>query len=219
MNCRLFFFYTLLVLALSLSGCGGQLQNGDAGSGGDKATTTGERRYNWDEDFGAGPFPNSLKGTDRPRIEGDDSFRTFTYEGLTVEVRPDENIGEHIRYRMKGESEFRDLPFIEAGYFAGTWKGRLLVDEGTGPEYRILSVFDPVGGKRIYHTVYNGAFVEGASLVVARPLEDDQVDPKPDCPDLAPGVDMGIGYMEVIRVSASDFREEATGQILCYYRQ
>lgn len=179
------------------------------------------RPYDWEKDFGPGPFPNAIKGSDQPeKIEDTGEGRLYYYDSLTVAVRDNsESIGEVIRYLRPGREDYDELPFVEAGFFAGRWAGYLLVDEGTGPEYRQLTLFDPDSGDELYTTTYNGALIEGDELVIARPIDETAVDPKPDCSRQSPPDGMSVGYMEIIKVNAQELIEQPTGQVLCYFRQ
>jgi hypothetical protein len=92
----------------------------------------------------------------------DERSHLFSYPSAVVEVLADpERVGEFIRVLPRGEGKTIELTDPESeAFFYGMAHGHILVDIGSGPDGRIMEVYDLKTGGQVFSATYIGEEME-----------------------------------------------------------
>ncbi len=120
-----------------------------------------------------------IPGTDTPHSTKCDSGAVYRYKEYTIYTKPTkQEIGENVYVSRTGKNDGRLCNAAErkpiytydnetlggANFFAGVYQDYLFIDQGTGPTYRGLSIYDLKSGKLLYFTNYTDPVLTDGTL-------------------------------------------------------
>ena len=135
-----------------------------------------------DTDYPGAPDQNLtplIPGTDTPRVQQCDRGTVYQYNEYTIYTKPSkQQAGESIYVynankkssnpcQLKGRKplySYDNKILGGANFFAGLFLDYLFIDQGTGPSYRGLSIYDLSNGKLKYFTTYADPVLEDGTL-------------------------------------------------------
>lgn len=140
-----------------------------------------------------------IPGTDKPKVKRCGHDTLYQYNEYTIYTTPSyKKVGE-IVYVYPTDKKNRELcktkdqkPFRtfdnnalgEANFFAGLSADYMFIDQGTGPSYRGLSIYDLKDGKLIYYTNYTDPVLEHGTLTYFETISGREFfDKNNKCPD------------------------------------
>lgn len=110
----------------------------------------------------------------------------FIYQHYTVKiVNNQDQPGQQITVvRDSGRADFI-VPMPENGYFNGVCRNKMFVDAGTGPDGRMLFVYDLDRMSQFFQTPYCGdmKILHDDRLYFMVPVDEKEVTKMPDCPE------------------------------------
>lgn len=128
-------------------------------------------------------FTPLIPGTDTPRVIDCPDGTVYKYVDYTVYAEPSVNMpGENIYvYPAKKSVHIHTKPCSikeqdpvrsykndvlgGAYFFVGLYQDYLFIDQGTGPSFRGLSIYDIKNGKLLFHTNYTDPVLDNDSLI------------------------------------------------------
>lgn len=140
-----------------------------------------------------------ISGTESPKIKECQNGTAYIYKEYEIKVEPSPELqgmniflyapetsgGDPCDIDKKKASHIIDTEETEgSNFFSGVYRNYLFIDQGTGPDQRILSVYDLVQNKLILLTGYSDPILKDGVLTYYKPLEPDPgVIENIPCPD------------------------------------
>ena len=143
----------------------------------------------------------------------------YSYENYTVKTSPHPEYNGsiiEIRYHKYGSKVI--VGKENSAFFMGLYGDNAIIDAGTG-QIRQLTILDAIVTDRTYFkdSYVNDLRIENGFLYLEQPIEEEYVNPKPECPEKFKGMEDYIGYVGVYQY---DFKSKSlafTGEYKCEY--
>lgn len=168
-------------------------------------------------------------GTEKPLSLSDSECAIFK-EYSVFTKNDDEDAGENIKVYKgstcdpKKSKKILDLKNDMGRWFAGLYESYLFVDNGTGPDGRVMEIYDLLKKKLIYSASYSSKEdprIRNDNLIFYKDLEGLVDKEELHCPDAKKFLlqSLGYGFEQKTEVDLKSMSEKAIDKISCSVRQ
>jgi hypothetical protein len=162
-----------------------------------------------------------IKGCDLAKVQETKIGKTYIYPETQVTVTPSEDgVGEEIHVVSAGKTDTFWIENIEAHHFFGLKNNFLFVDNGTGPNGRLVIVYDLTTRKNIHEARYEKDLsLKDNKMIYLTPIDTRNIRLRDSvCPDKEKWEKQGLsaGYAQYVEFDFKTQTATQTGNYSCY---